>query len=144
MRAFWRTSPRGGGPSPALQRQLLLELLEEALWLERGTDWALAECGGPTPATGVVGRRAGALIVDYHRLLDRLDRVAFDGEVAPLAVELGTLLHLRQALLRAGLQLAFSLNPTAGSERVRAGFNGLAAQGTRLRELHERVVGPAA
>lgn len=143
MGSFWRTWPwtgaRAAGPSPRVQLELLLDVLDEAAWMERGTDWALAACGEPTPATGVVSRRAGALIVDYHRLGLRLDGVPFDGDRAALAAEVGTHLYLRQALLRAGLQLAFAMTPRAGSERVRAGFNGLAGQATRLRELRDRV-----
>ena len=143
MASFWRTWTRrrtgAGRLPPRVQLELLLDVLDEAAWMERGTDWALAACGESTPATGVVSRRAGALMVDYHRLGLRLDGVPFDGDRTALAAELGTLLYLRQALLRAGLQLAFSATPRAGSERVRAGFNGLAGQATRLRELRDRV-----
>lgn len=141
MVPFWWPRARTGGLSPRLQLQLLLDVLDEALSMERGTDWALAACGEPGPAIGVVSRRAGALIVDYYRLQHRLDGVPFDGRRAALAAEVGTQLYLRQGLLRSALQLAFPMNPSTGSERARAGFNGLAEQATRLQELHDRVAG---
>ena len=139
MVAFWRARSRTQAVPPRLQLELLLDVLDEVSDLELGADWALAACGESAPATGVVSRRAGALMVDYHRLRQRLDAIPLDGERVALADQLDAHIHLRQALLRAGLQLAFCLTPTAGSEQVRSGFNGLAAQATRLRELRDRV-----
>ncbi|GAA1231732.1 hypothetical protein FB474_2833 [Oryzihumus leptocrescens] len=127
-------------PSVETQLGLIVDVIDAASRLERDTESTLASCAAVAEPRGAAGRRAGDLVVQYHRLQQRLLDLPLDHRRSGIADEVDERLRVRMATLCAALQLAFTANPSVLTESARLAIPGLGSETGRLLDLRARLV----
>jgi hypothetical protein len=117
----------------------LLAILDRACALRPDADQVVRACGASDDVPGDVGHTGGELVGEYHRLRQELRELRVDDTIRPIAEELARLLEYHQWLVRAALQLAFSISDNPRRELMRRRLDGPGPPGERLARLRASV-----
>lgn len=139
----WLDRYRADRPSPfpsrAAQVEALRQRWHELLLLDAATDDVVRSCGATGPVPGSVGRRGGALLIEYVRWRETFSELQIEPYLRYFYDELDLAADYRQSLLHAGLQLAFNNDPDNRAETGRRTLDGLGPATKRLARLGEHL-----
>ncbi|MGC0340992.1 hypothetical protein [Streptomyces sp. SLBN-8D4] len=132
--------PAPVGPSRPDQLRALVAVLDEAVTAQRPADEAVAACGEPGPVSRGSARDCGQQSIALHRLRARLQDVGTtDPDLVAVQARAARLLAYDLWMLRASLNLAFTVRPVERTEAARLRLNGLGRPADDLRRLRDTL-----
>ncbi|MER7563134.1 hypothetical protein ACGFWE_11970 [Streptomyces sp. NPDC048523] len=132
--------PAPVGPSRPDQLRALVAVLDEAVAAQRPADEAVAACGEPGPVSRGTARDCGLQSITVHRLRTRLqDLRTTDPDLVAAQARAARLLAYDLWMLRASMNLAFTVRPVDRTETARLRLNGLGRPADDLRRLRDTL-----
>lgn len=127
-------------PSRPDQVRALLAVLEEAVAAQTPADEAVAACGEPGPVARGTARDCGRQSITLHRLRTRLQDLApTEPDLVAAQARAARLLAYDLWMLRASMNLAFTVRPADRTEAARLRLNGLGRPADDLRRLRDTL-----
>ncbi|WP_405473601.1 hypothetical protein [Streptomyces canus] len=127
-------------PSRAEQLRALVAVLDEAVAAQTPADEAVAACGEPGPVSRGTARDCGQQSIALHRLHARLqDLGTTDPDLVAAQARAVRLLAYDLWMLRASMNLAFTVRPVDRTEAARLRLNGLGRPADDLRRLRDSL-----
>ncbi|WP_329598635.1 hypothetical protein OIE43_28740 [Streptomyces pseudovenezuelae] len=140
LRSLVRRRPAPVGPSRPDQLRALVAVLDEAVAAQRPADEAVAACGESGPVSRGTARDCGQQSIALHRLCARLqDLGTTDPELLAAQARAARLLAYDLWMLRASMNLAFTVRPGDRTEAARLRLNGLGRPADDLRRLRDTL-----
>ncbi|MFF9096721.1 hypothetical protein ACF1AX_26835 [Streptomyces sp. NPDC014802] len=122
------------------QVRALVEVLDEAVAVQRLADPVVAACGEPGPVSGQAAQDCGRAGSAIHRLRARLRELPLtEADLVDFQERAGRLLAYDQWMVRQSLNIAFTVHPDARTETARLQINGLGRPADDLRRLRDAV-----
>ncbi|MFI6434336.1 hypothetical protein [Streptomyces sp. NPDC050759] len=132
--------PAPVGPSRPDELRALVAVLDEAVAAQRPADEAVAACGEPGPVSRGTARDCGLQSITVHRLRTRLqDLRTTDPDLVAAQARAARLLAYDLWMLRASMNLAFTVRPVDRTEAARLRLNGLGRPADDLRRLRDTL-----
>ncbi|MFJ8779430.1 hypothetical protein [Streptomyces sp. NPDC102476] len=133
-----RRRPAPVRPSRSDQLRALVAVLDEAVAAQTPADEAVAACGEPGPVSRGTARDCGQQSIALHRLRTRLQDLGItDPDLVAAQAHAARLLAYDLWMLRASMNLAFTVRPVDRTEAARLRLNGLGRPADDLRRLRD-------
>ncbi|WP_406392523.1 hypothetical protein OG806_16620 [Streptomyces sp. NBC_00882] len=127
-------------PSRPDQLRALVAVLDEAVAAQTPADEAVAACGEPGPVSRGTARDCGQQSIALHRLRARLEDLGTsDPDLVAAQARAARLLAYDLWMLRASMNLAFTVRPVDRTEAARLHLNGLGRPADDLRRLRDSL-----